>query len=72
MSNQIHLLPTALSDLFAEVTSTGHITLADRYGLKAAILENGLSEEEQTMLDRLLYSVRRGRLQIVDEISTVM
>lgn len=72
MSNQIHLLPTALSDLFAEVTSTGNITLADRYGLKAAILENGLSEEEQTMLDRLLYSVRRGRLQMVDEISTIM
>lgn len=72
MCHQLHLLPTALSDLFAEVTSSGNITLADRYGLKAAILENCLSEEEQTMLDRLLYSVRRGRLQMVNEISTVM
>lgn len=72
MSHQINLLPTALSDLFAEVTSSGNITLADRYGLKAAILESSLSEEEQTMLDRLLYSVRRGRLQMVNEISTVM
>lgn len=72
MSHQINLLPTALSDLFAQVTSSGNITLADRYGLKAAILENSLSEEEQTILDRLLYGVRRGRLQMVNEISAVM
>ncbi|MGA9382214.1 MAG: hypothetical protein WBV73_25930 [Phormidium sp.] len=72
MSDQLNLLPTALFDLFAEVTSSGHITLADRYGLKAAILENSLSEEEQSILDRLLYSVRRGRLQMVNEISAVM
>lgn len=71
MTHQLNLLPTALSDLFADVTSSGHITLADRYGLKAAILENCLSEEEQTSLDRLLYGVRRGRLQIVNEISVL-
>lgn len=72
MSHQLNLLPTALSDLFAEVTSSGNITLADRYGLKAAILDNSLTEEEQTILDRLLYGVRRGRLQMVNEISAVM
>ena len=72
MSHQLNLLPTALSDLFAQVTSSGNITLADRYGLKAAILANSLSEEEQTIVDRLLYGVRRGRLQMVNEISAVM
>ncbi|MFB2837954.1 hypothetical protein [Floridanema evergladense] len=72
MSEQLNLLPTALSDLFAQVTSSGYITLADRYGLKAAILEDCLSEEEQSTLDRLLYGVRRGRLQIVNEISALM
>jgi len=72
MSHQLNLLPTALSDLFAEVTSSGNITLADRYGLKAAILEGCLTEEEQSSLDRLLYGVRRGRLQMVNEFSAVM
>lgn len=72
MSHQLNLLPNALSDLFADVTSSGRITLADRYGIKAAILEGCLSEEELTILDRLLYGVRRGRLQMVNEISVVM
>ncbi|MFB2897194.1 hypothetical protein ACE1CI_30125 [Aerosakkonemataceae cyanobacterium BLCC-F50] len=72
MTNQLNLLPCALSDLFADVTSSGRITLADRYGLKAAILQGCLSEEEQSILDRLLYGVRRGRLQMVNEISAVM
>lgn len=72
MSNQINLLPTALFELFAEATNSGRITLADRYGLMAALLQNTLSEEEQTILDRLLYGVRRGRLQVVNEISTLV
>jgi hypothetical protein len=71
MSYQLNLLPCALSDLYAEATTSGHITIADRYGLKAAILENSLTEEEQRILDRLLYAVRRGRLQMVNEISVV-
>ncbi|XWK88601.1 MAG: hypothetical protein U7127_00610 [Phormidium sp.] len=72
MSHQLNLVPTALYDLFAEAISSGRITLADRYGIKAAILEGCLSEEELTILDRLLYGVRRGRLQMVNEISVVM
>ncbi|HEY9294894.1 MAG TPA: hypothetical protein VIQ31_00725 [Phormidium sp.] len=71
MYQQLNLLPTALSDLFAQVSTSGHITIADRYGLKAAILEDSLSEEEQSILDRLLYGVRRGRLQMVNEISAL-
>lgn len=72
MSHQIQLLPAALFDLFAQVTTSGCITLADRYGMMAALLENSLSEEEQSIIDRLLYGVRRGRLQVVNEISAVL
>lgn len=71
MSNYINLLPAGLFELFAEATSSGRITIADRYGLMAALLQNTLSEEEQSILDRVLYGVRRGRLQVVNEISNV-
>ncbi len=71
MSNQVNLLPYALADLFAEAVSTGRITVADRYGIMAALLDNTLSEEEYSMVDRLLYGIRRGWLQVVNDISAV-
>lgn len=71
MSNQINLLPTALFDLFAQAANSGRITLADRYGMMAALLSSSLTEEEKSILDRLLYGVRRGHLQVVNEISVV-
>jgi hypothetical protein len=63
------LLPGALSDLFAQVSQTGQITLADRYGLMAAILDDSLSEEERASIDRILRATRQGRMQIIDELS---
>ncbi len=71
MIPQITLLPTAISDIFAHATDSGHLTLADRYGLMAAILEEGLSEEERLSIDRLLRATTRGRVRIVDEISAI-
>ncbi|MGB7440262.1 MAG: hypothetical protein WA919_04280 [Coleofasciculaceae cyanobacterium] len=65
------LIPGAISDLFAQVTSSGYITLADRYGLMAAILEDSISQEERDSIDRLLLSIRRGRMEMVDEISAL-
>jgi hypothetical protein len=72
MYNQICLLQSALAELFAESSSSGSITLADQYGLQAALLEEELGEEEKTCIDRLLYGVRRGWLKVGDEISTVL
>lgn len=66
---QVRLIPGALSDLFAQVTSSGLITLADRYGLMAALLEEELAEPERASIDRLLRALRRGRLKVVPEIS---
>jgi hypothetical protein len=66
---QIRLIPGALSDLFAQVSSSGRITLADQYGLMAALLEEELAEHERASIDRLLYALKRGRLKVVREIS---
>ncbi len=54
-----------------QVSLTGKLSLADRYGLMAAIFEEDLADDKQTSIDRLLRAVYRGRLLMVDEISTV-
>ena len=69
MKVPLRLLPFAIAELYAQVSHSGKITLADRYGLMAAVLEEGLDEDERDSIDRLLRGVRRGRLQVVDEIS---
>lgn len=66
------LLPGALSDLFAQVSISGRVTQADRYGLMAAVLDEELGSEERSVIDRLLHSVCRGRVAIADEISAVV
>ncbi len=66
------LLPSALSDLFAQVATTGSITLADRYGLMAALLDESLAEEDRFSIDRLLRALCRGRVRVVNELSAVM
>ncbi len=72
MSVQVKLLPSAISEMFAQVSISGSITLADRYGLMAAVLEEGaISEEERVSIDRILHAAYRGRLRIVDDLSSV-
>jgi molybdenum cofactor guanylyltransferase len=66
------LLPGALSDLFAQVSTSGRVTKADRYGLLAALLDEELGLEERCVIDRLLHAVWRGRIAIADEISAVV
>ncbi|MEW6498715.1 MAG: hypothetical protein AB1589_40380 [Cyanobacteriota bacterium] len=67
----VSLLPGTLPELFAQVSYSGKITLADRYGLMAALLEESLSEEDRELIDRILRAVRRRRLLAVDELSFV-
>ncbi|MGF1495324.1 MAG: hypothetical protein ACFB8W_00675 [Elainellaceae cyanobacterium] len=45
--------------------------MADRYGLMAAILNSNLSQEEREAIDRILWSVRRGRIKMVDDLSAL-
>ncbi|WP_432811954.1 hypothetical protein [Pantanalinema sp. GBBB05] len=68
----INLLPTAISDLFAQASVTGRMTLADRYGLMAALLDESIGEEEMYCIDRLLYALRKGRVEVVNELSAVL
>jgi hypothetical protein len=72
MQAQVALLPFALAELFAQVSRSGKITLADRYGLMAALLDDALDDEARSAIDRILYAVRKGRLRIVDELSLVL
>lgn len=69
MKRKVQLIPGAIADLFAQVSCSGKITLADRYGLMAAMLEDSLTEEERESIDRLLRSLSKGRMQIVNELS---
>ncbi len=69
MTPSARLLPSAISELFAQVSRTGKLTLADRYGLMAAILAESLNEDERRSIDRLLRAIRRGRIVVVDELS---
>ncbi|MDX2100116.1 MAG: hypothetical protein SFW36_20260 [Leptolyngbyaceae cyanobacterium bins.59] len=68
----INLLPTAFSELFLSITNTKKITLADRYGMLAALLREEVTLEERQVLDRLLYALRRGQVQLVNELSIAM
>ena len=60
----LQLLPGALFELFASAIDTGTLTIGDRYGLMAAILNESLSEEEREVVNRLLYAVRRGTIKL--------
>ncbi len=66
------LIPGGLSELFAQATSSGYITKADRYGLMAALLAEQLDSDQRSAIDRMLHAVRRGRLKIADELSAVI
>lgn len=68
----INLLPGAISELLAVVRDTHQLTKADRYGIMAAILDESITEEERFSLDRLLRSIYRGRVNIINELSTVL
>jgi hypothetical protein len=71
MQLQLCLLPHAIAELFAQATYSGKVTLADQYGLLAAIVDESLSEEERFSIDRLLRSAAKGSLVVVDDLSAV-
>jgi hypothetical protein len=50
------------------VIQQGQITLADQYGLIAALMNSSLSKEEEDAINRLLYGMQRGWLKVVDEV----
>lgn len=71
MEIDIWPLQSALSDLFAQVSASRQVTLADRYGLLAVMLNGDLSDEDHMAIDRLLRAVQRGQVCITNEISAI-
>ena len=67
--DKLNLLPGAINEIIASVTDRHCLTQADRYGLMAAMLDDSLNEEERRCIDRLLRSVVRGRVKVVDDLS---
>jgi len=67
----VELIPGAISEILASVTDTGSLTLADRYGLMAAVLDESLEEQDRHSLNRLLRSVLKGKVKIVNELSAL-
>lgn len=65
-------LPSAISELFLQSSITGKITVADRYGLLAVLLQEPITEEELYCVNRLLYAFRQGRVAMIDELSTLL
>jgi len=65
--NDLPLPFEQLSDLFAEVSSSGKMTVQDCEHLKQVRLEEQISDEEKQAIDRLLYAIRLGRIQVIEE-----
>ncbi len=70
MEPPVCLIESGLSELFADIQETGQLTLADRYGLLAAVFDENLTEEELRSLCRIYRAIAKKQVQIVDQIST--
>ena len=53
-----------LAEVFFQVYQQGKIDRDHRQQLRATLLKESVSEEEQTAINRLLYAVRRGWLKV--------
>ena len=66
---QIELIPGALAEMLVSTSQNKVLTLADRYGLMAALMNEFIGEEELQALNRMLRYIVKGRIQVVDRIS---
>lgn len=69
MPPECSLLPLAIGEIMVHAAITGKLTVADRYGLMTALLNEDLEDEERAAIDRLLRSVVRGQLTISDQLT---
>ncbi|MCT7951260.1 hypothetical protein NG798_15780 [Ancylothrix sp. C2] len=56
-----------LSQICLEVWQTGQINKLHRQQIKTALLADSLNHQDYRLIDRLLYAVRRGWLELGDE-----
>ena len=65
---KLYVLESTIAELFGQVLQKKQLTLADRCVLMMAISSNSLCPDEEVLINRLLYAVRRGLLKVVDEL----
>jgi len=58
-------LPHSITELFARSMYTGQLTLSDRDNLRQVLLDDSATDEELQVIDRILYAVRRGKLDVI-------
>jgi hypothetical protein len=61
-----YLYQVTLEELYGQVMFSNVVTRTDRQLLKAALLKDSLTENEQDIINRLIYNVRRGWVRLVD------
>lgn len=65
---EVCMISSRLTELFAQTSYTQKISFADWYEVMTAPLEKNCAEYEFALITRLLYGVRQGLVQVVDEI----
>ena len=55
-----------IAEVFGQAWNVGSLTLNQREGLMAALLENTLNSEDYAAIDRLLHAVRRGWIKVTE------
>jgi len=53
-----------IAELVFQVCRSGKVTRNHRQQLRSILLQDALSEEDYSAIDRLLYAIRRGWLQL--------
>lgn len=56
----------SLEEMFGQVMFSSVVTTEDRQKLKATLLKETISDDEQAIINRLLYNVRRGWVKLID------
>jgi hypothetical protein len=67
MDSPLRLLPGSVAEMLASVSESGYLTEGDRYGLMAAVFDETLDDEERRAINRLLRSVVRGQIKLIDD-----
>ncbi|MFM9268444.1 hypothetical protein [Tychonema sp. BBK16] len=66
MMTQTLLPQFTIAELVFQVYHSGLLTQTHRKQLREVLLNDCLTEEDQTAINRLLHAVRRGWLKVVD------
>lgn len=55
---------STMAEVYFRVYQQGKIDISHRQKLRATLLKESVSQEEQTAINRMIYAVRRGWLKL--------